>query len=128
MSRFKAKLRSITLRQKGPIQVCSAPNSATRAGSTPTRGNVVGCTHLSPYLRHWRTNVLPHVGSLVLLQHERGSFHAQRLEYWAEQERLPNNWDAMSARLLLNPHDAQVTVVTAQLEPEFDCGRVSRHL
>jgi hypothetical protein len=42
-----------------------------------------------------------------------------------EQERLPHDPDALSARRFLDPHDAGIAAVAAELEPELDLGRYS---
>jgi len=76
MSWSRTKLSSITRRQKAPIQGSPAPMNATRKGRTLARGNVLSALAL---------HVPPHIGALLLLQHERRGLHAQGTEYWTEK-------------------------------------------
>src|SRR5580658_115504 len=64
-------------------------------------------------------HVPPDIGAFLLLQHEGRGRHAQGPEDGPEQKRLPDDRDLVSPRFLFNPHDAEVTVVAGEVEPEL---------
>jgi len=53
----------------------------------------------------------------------RAMFACQRRGIRARQKWLPGNPDATPARLAFNPHDAQATIVAAEVKPQFDSWR-----
>src|SRR5579871_4119830 len=77
---------------------------------------------LSAESRH----VVLYISTFLLLQNERRVIHSQFSENRTEQKRFPQDMDAQPPSLVLNPHDAEIAVVAAKLEPELNFRRCRR--